>query len=358
MQKIKTVWILLRSHVVTLPPIMTVIECLLESEGYNVNFISTQSANLTHPNLKEYILDQGHDLNKFSKIKDYIKYRKMVDRVLNKNLKGEDIVWLASLDTALACIGLNFFKTNSYILHLHELYDTHQTRLKLVKKIAQNAKYVVVPEENRAGILQVWLDLKNKPTVLPNKPYRHPRKKNLKATHPLTIEILERYKTDKRIIIYQGHIGGDRNLIPIAMAVKDLPDYEFWLLGKDHDEHSKKLEAISENIRYLGNVPAPYHLEITSYADIGIMSYDLITLNNLYCAPNKVWEYMGFNIFFICNQVKSLGYYEELGVCKLVDFKDTSDIKKIIEKEISCEKDFNNIYEGCDCKHIINEIVN
>lgn len=306
MQKNKTVWILLRSHVVTLPPIMTVIECLLDSESYNVNFISTQSSNLTHPNLKEYILPQSHNVNKISKIKNYIKYRMFVDKVLTDHSQTEDIVWLGSLDTAIACKGLSFLKKNPYILHLHELYDTHLKKLKAVKTIAQNAKHVVVPELNRAGILQVWLELKNRPTVLPNKPYRHPRDKKLIPTHRLTKSILEKYKTDKPIVLYQGHIGGDRNLMPIAQAMKALPEYEFWLLGVDHGNYSQELLKVSDNIKYLGSVPAPYHLEITSYASIGIMSYDPINLNNLYCAPNKLWEYSGFGIPFLSNKCLSL----------------------------------------------------
>ena len=361
MQKIKTVWILLRSHVVTLPPIMTVIECLLDSESYNVNFISTQSSNLTHPNLKEYILPQSHNVSKISKIKNYIKYRMFVDKVLTDHSQTEDIVWLGSLDTAIACKGLIFLKKNPYVLHLHELYDTHLKKLKVVKTIAQNAKYVVVPELNRAGILQVWLELKNRPTVLPNKPYRHPRDKKLIPTHRLTQSILEKYKTDKPIVLYQGHIGGDRNLMPIAQAMKMLPDYEFWLLGTDHGSYSEQLLAISDNIKYLGSVPAPYHLEITSYASIGIMSYDPINLNNLYCAPNKLWEYSGFGIPFLSNKCLSLegSQMESIGIS--IDWQVENilkSLKRITNKELEYEKNAINFYNNCDVVSIIEIMVN
>lgn len=307
MQKNKTIWVLLRSHVVALPPIMTVLQCLLELNQFKVGFISTQASGLIHEDLEEYIVDQKHNVNKIKRVINYLEYRALVNKTLDKHLKSEDLVWVGSLDTALACKGLGFFAKNPYVLHLHELYDTHQNKLKSIKNIAQNAKYVVVPELNRAGILQVWLALKNRPVVLPNKPYRHPRKKNLEPTHELTRKILEEYKTDKPIILYQGHIGGDRNLMPIAEAMRELPEYEFWLLGPDHG-YADKLVAISPNVKYVGNVPAPYHLEITSYASIGIMSYDLINLNNLYCAPNKVWEYTGFGIPILSNDCLSLSF--------------------------------------------------
>ena len=219
------------------------------------------------------------------------------------------------------------------------MYDTHQNKLKSIKNIAQNAKHVVVPELNRAGILQVWLALKNRPVVLPNKPYRHPRKKNLEPTHELTRKILEEYKTDKPIILYQGHIGSDRNLMPIAEAMRELPEYEFWLLGTDHG-YVDQLVAVADNIKYLGSVSAPYHLEITSYASIGVMSYDPINLNNLFCAPNKVWEYSGFGIPFLANKCLSLESLAQNFIGRAVDWNE-DEIKLSIKFILENFEDFH-----------------
>ena len=259
MQSNRTIWVLLRSHVAGLPPIMTVLKCLLENKNYQVNFISTQSSGIEHDNFKEYICPQMHNVNRFKKLLNYIQYRNFVKKTFNTHLNEKDIIWLGSLDTALACKGLNFFATNQYILHLHELYDTHQNKLKSIKPIAQNAKHLVVPEINRAGILQVWLELKERPIVLPNKPYDHPRLRNIAPTNAITQQIITTYYTGRPIILYQGHIGGDRNLMPLAQAMKHLPEYEFWLLGTDHG-YADQLVAVAENIKYLGSVPAPHHL--------------------------------------------------------------------------------------------------
>ncbi|WP_180174348.1 hypothetical protein [Acinetobacter sp. YH01022] len=357
MQKNKTIWVLLRSHVVALPPIMTVLQCLLELNQFKVGFISTQASGLIHEDLEEYIVDQKHNVNKINRIINYLEYRALVNKTLDKHLKSEDLVWVGSLDTALACKGLGFFAKNPYVLHLHELYDTHQDKLKSIKNIAQNAKHVVVPELNRAGILQVWLALKNRPIVLPNKPYRHPRKKNLEPTHELTRNILQEYKTDKPIILYQGHIGGDRNLMPIAEAMRELPEYEFWLLGPDHG-YAEKLVATSPNVKYVGSVPAPYHLEITSYASIGIMSYDLINLNNLYCAPNKVWEYIGFGIPFLSNDCLSLREFDSFSlICDFEKNNIVNFIKKFLVKMDILSSHCNSYYDDLNIKNIILDLV-
>ncbi len=68
MQKNKTIWVLLRSHVVALPPIMTVLQCLLELNQFKVGFISTQASGLIHEDLEEYIIDQRHNVNKIKRV--------------------------------------------------------------------------------------------------------------------------------------------------------------------------------------------------------------------------------------------------------------------------------------------------
>lgn len=328
MKKSKTIWVLLRSHVVNLPPIMTVMQCLLDFKEYEVKLISTDGSGLSKENFQEFILPQSHQVNKLRKLKNYIDYRSFVKKTLSKFASNEDLIWLGSLDTARACKGLEFLEINEYILHLHELYDTHRGLLESIKPIAQKAKKVISPEINRAAILQVWLELEERPVVFPNKPYFHPRTKRMQPTHEKTKAILEKFATDKPIILYQGHIGGDRNLMPIAEAMKDLSDYELWLMGPDHG-YAENLVKVSNNIKYLGSIPAPFHLELTSYASIGVMSYDLINLNNLYCAPNKVWEYSGFGIPFLANNCSSLVDLEIKNVGLLSEWSTDSILIKI-----------------------------
>lgn len=358
MQSNRTIWVLLRSHVAGLPPIMTVLKCLLENKNYQVNFISTQSSGIEHDNFKEYICPQMHNVNRFKKLLNYIQYRNFVKKTFINNLNEKDTIWLGSLDTALACKGLNFFSINQYILHLHELYDTHQNKLKSIKLIAQNAKYVVVPEINRAGILQVWLQLKDRPIVLPNKPFDHPRIRKIEPTNDVTRKIISTYYKGKPILLYQGHISGDRNLMPIALAMKSLPDYEFWLLGTDHG-YVCDLLNVSDNIRYLGSIPAPHHLEITSYATIGIMSYDLVSLNNLYCAPNKVWEYGGFGIPFIANDCLSLRdlFVNKIGIPVAWNEENIVKAVDVLKDSDSYRKNANVYFESVNLIDIINFMV-
>lgn len=356
MQKNKTIWVVLRTHLITLPPVMTVIDCLLNTEEYNVKLVSTKETEINHPLFEEFIITQTHKVGVAKKISNYYFFRKFVQKTFTEKLKEDDLVWVASLDTAQACKGLNFLNTNKYILQLHELYDSYPKKLNSIKEISQEAYKIVVPEVNRARILQVWLQLKERPTVLPNKPWTHPRTKYMTPTHESTKEIIKNYDSSKKIIIYQGHIEKGRSLEPIIEAISDIDDVEFWLMGIDHG-YVAELLKMSDKVKYWGYIPAPYHLEVTSYADIGIMSYDLINLNHMYCAPNKVWEYLGFNLFFICNQVGSLDDFIAQKCCICLDFNDVEGVKNAILYGLKSNSNFSNIYDSISLDEILNNII-
>jgi glycosyltransferase involved in cell wall biosynthesis len=51
---------------------------------------------------------------------------------------------------------------------------------------------------------------------------------------------------------------------------------------------------------------APRHLEVTSHAHIGLAFYSPVSLNNVFCAPNKVWEYAGFGLPILGNNIPGL----------------------------------------------------
>lgn len=59
-------------------------------------------------------------------------------------------------------------------------------------------------------------------------------------------------------------------------------------------------------------ITAPYHLEVTSHAFIGILIYAPVygtftsPLNSIYCAPNKLYEFSHFGIPMIGNNIPGL----------------------------------------------------
>lgn len=331
----KTIWIVLRCPISELPPVISLVIALLESTPYRVALISPCSANAffgDRGRYAEYVMNKGNFYNLMPKVAGYVQYRQHATRVLRDLAKRTDLIWFGSLDSALAMRGSPLLDKIPYILQLHELYDTHPRRLDLIKPVAQGARAVVVPEKNRAHILQVWLDLKKTPVVIPNKPYHHPRRRHIAPTCPEVKGVIEKYRSDRKVIIYQGHLSEDRDLMPVAEAMSFLPDCSLWLMGKDHG-FAKRLTGVSSNIRYLGYIAPPYHLEVTSYADIGVMLYSPVSLNNVFCAPNKIWEYSGFSIPFVASRLPSLEQFSGGVLLSNMDPKCISlDIQEVFDR--------------------------
>ena len=176
-----------------------------------------------------------------------------------------------------------------------------------------------------------WYELADRPYVMPNKPYEHPRERN-QPIDGLCQEVISRIR-ESRIIIYQGLISSDRDLEKLAYALRDLDkDYSLLLMGKEVTESISKLQSIYPKTYYVGYIPAPLHLGVTSYGHIGVANYDDSSLNNLFCAPNKIYEYAGFGIPVLGSSVPGLINTigrSKAGIC--VDFDDINSIKEGIE---------------------------
>jgi glycosyltransferase involved in cell wall biosynthesis len=172
--------------------------------------------------------------------------------------------------------------------------------------LARHAKHVVVPEYNRACIQQVWWQLPMKPIVLPNKPQWD----NLSLREEDYPDVLSVFNNESRkILLYQGIFYSDRNFDPYIKATEMLGDeYVLFLMGKAWSKGEKaELERLKKNykgFKYAGFVNPPGHLAFTRYGHIGLLPYQapakkarylkssyLASINALYCAPNKIWEY-------------------------------------------------------------------
>lgn len=80
--------------------------------------------------------------------------------------------------------------------------------------------------------------------------------------------------------------------------------------------------------------PAPYEelAEWTSGADLGIIPYELTSLNHLYCTPNKLWEFPNAGVPFIASgfdEMKKMINKYGTGILLPKNFK-SEDISNII----------------------------
>lgn len=275
--------------------------------------------------------------NVFEKLYKWAMFRWKTKRILTK--KTPDLLYLATADTAIALRGL--FSNFKYVLHLRELYDELPHYMKLLRKPSQQAHRVVVPEENRAYLYYHFLNLKKIPTVIPNKPFNHPRQ--VKMNIEFLDSNLQSRIAERKNILYQGPIHAERNLGKLIEASAMLKDYNVILMGQDYgwiDAYSK----INPNIIYIPFIGPPLHLNITSWAHIGVITYDFHSLNTIYCAPNKIWEFTGFKIPILGNRNPGLLY--TIGAARAGIIVDFEDKKAILDGIQTIEDNYDKIQDN------------
>lgn len=307
---------------------------LLESDGIKCKKIGS-------------ISDENNSIVK--KLFSWIKFRFALKKELKKYPKNT-IFWFGTGESALPMIcGL---KGYNYIVSFLELYDEFPFRIKLFGKIAREALAVTVCEIDRAYLMHYWWGLDKLPYVFPNKPYDLLRTKKAKPSIKEVKEVIDKIGNNK-IILYQGIIQNSEELVEVAKALNHTKThYKFVLMGIDKYKSIDIIKKHYSDIEYIEYIPAPYHLEITSYAQLGITFYRPDSLNKVYCAPNKIYEYTGFGIPVLCNNIPGLINTignSESGMC--VDMKEKDIVKAInmIENDYDkYSKNAINFFESTD----------
>ena len=297
--------------------------------------------------------------NSITKLVYWARFRSFI-KSASKNFPQNCIVWLGSGDTAIALYGIKL--NNSFVLHLHELYDENTFYRLVLRKISKSATVIVCPERCRAAIFQVWFKLKETPFTLPNSVYSHPRRRNLVKDSEL-IEQVQVLIGGRKVLLYQGHIGSDRSFLEFARAIGAINDQ--WVLivmGKSHDETLDLLRINCPNLIYIPHITPPGNLDVTSLATIGIIMYTASSLNNIFCAPNKIWEYAGYGIPFISNKLPALQnilFEYKCGIC--VDETKENILNAL--NEIECNYvDYSDaatrLFDSINLQAIVKQIIN
>lgn len=282
--------------------------------------------------------------NKFQSYMNFIGYKKEIQKLIKKYNSSNVIWWFGNAESFMT-VSKKLLKKIKFVSSILELYDMDSMYFKLLKDRIQYSLLNTCCEKHRAVIMKDWFKLKELPIVMENKPFEMDIKGNIDLYVSEEIKVILENKINF-FVVYQGIIREDRPLDKIAMACDSLnqDNLYFLILGSYDPLYKEKMLKIYKNCIFVGFIPNPAHLLFTKYAHIGIANYDQSCLNNVFCAPNKIYEYAKFNIPFIAS--KNLALIEKTneynsGIC--IDFNDVDEIKNAIYK---IENDYDSYKLG------------
>lgn len=291
----------LKRDVRTIPPLLSLIKGLA-AQGHDVHFLcyfcdAASLAGSNHSRLTvEMVSDKPYPKSALSRLLASIRGYAALWRHLLAHAHTYDCVWLASWD--FRYFGAVARWTGLRAPTVWQLHEYEPERFGRVRE----ADVVVVPEENRAWLTYFAANLATKPLVLPNIPIDHPRQR----TGVPEIALARQKDAGKKVVLYQGYIHLEKRcLAELFRAVAILPEQFVLAIMPVPDADSNQVERARTEIRRLGlearvvwleSRNAPYHLDVLAQADVGVGLYRPTSLNQVYCAPNRLYEFTGFGL--------------------------------------------------------------
>jgi len=129
--------------------------------------------------------------------------------------------------------------------------------------------------------------------------------------------------------IYLGMLNAGRDYEAVIQAFAELgPAYQLDLVGWGAPDYRMKIEGLLQanragNVRLGGPVPYSDIPRVLARYDVGLAFYDNTNLNNYFCAPNKIYDYLMCRLPVIANDYPGLRQLLEAnGVgCCLADLR-------------------------------------
>ena len=320
------------------PPLVSFVKTMLSNgvvptvitAGLNEEYQAFFKAN----GIKFHVVPFELTRERFSSVKNYLnakRWGQKVNKLIDSFPKEDTLLWIEGNYTFTA---LNTKLVNQYkhVLQIQEMFDDPGMKGYLYKKVISSlsvtAEAVIVPEYNRAFLYKLQFGLKRLPFVLPNKPAFVPNEDDLEHLHEKYAQYDPIFK--KRVILYQGIISSTRsNYTPVLDALKEIDvnnEYLFVFLGRDLSGYVEKLKKQGYNVEHIPFTPAPDYLYFTSRAFVGIVNYADNCMNNIYCAPNKIYEYSAFGVPMLANDIPGLRYTVGINHCGSL-YTDREDVK-------------------------------
>ena len=382
---IKRVFTIIKEDLIVLPPALSLIRALCDLNiqvvhlGYYSDEYQRKDLEIRGAKFVDLIDYKRNDsLLKKLYLQKLFK-RRVTNYLKNADITDSDYVWILNAETV--CLLSSLVGKYRTILQFYEFQNPiFNWKYWLMNptynyvKTQHKAEKIVHCEYNRASISKGLYELDTLPYILPNKPYineellQNPPEEVKKAV----AEIMEK-TAGKKVVLYQGiFASGERRLEEFCQAVSEMSDeYVLIAMGRGGEEVERlKKKYSSEKFIFVPFIRPPYHLLVTEIASICVLSYFPSsktlshTVNPIYCAPNKIFEYAKYGKPMIANDIPGLYYPFRLYNCgRCIKYPMSAEhvketLQEIFDNYDELSKGAINLYNSVDIKKIVAEIVN
>ena len=159
-----------------------------------------------------------------------------------------------------------------------------------------------------------------------------------KRADPMTLRARAGLAGDERpVILYQGGFAPYRGLEQLVEAAKELRAATVVLMGWGRLEETLRDQVVrsglSDVVRIIEPVPPDQLLEFTAGADVGVIPYRPVGLNNTFTTPNKLFEYIAAGLAIAASRLPELvRFVERPGLGATFDPETPSDIARVLNQ--------------------------
>jgi glycosyltransferase involved in cell wall biosynthesis len=203
------------------------------------------------------------------------------------------------------------------IYDAHELYPEIGTLTSLQKKILSKKEKRFIKDADAVITVNEYIaaELANRYKIkLPEVIFNSTRWPKPKCKSECFDRFREHFGIDKgsKIILYQGWMSTSRGLQELTRAMKFVPEF-IHLIFMGYGEALGELKEIAQvelkmenRIHFMDAVSQEDLLMWTASADAGIIPYQPVDLNNYFCSPNKLFEFIQAELPIIANDLPFL----------------------------------------------------
>lgn len=245
-------------------------------------------------------------------------------------IRGMDFDLLYGHDYYSAFI---LYKVSSNLMNKKYVYDAHELIipdkqeklsfrsryfLHFERKAIKRSDLIICAQENRALIMKEFYKLKHTPVTIKN--ISKLPDKSCKA--PSAVEdFLSSYKA---IVVYAGVVSKTRELDKLVKEMAGIDNVGLLIIGQGNQYVELKKIIDDDNITnvlLVGSLPYQELSSILKRCDIGYLYYPTSGLNNIYCAPNKIYEYASVGLPMLANENPTLKQiFEEYQIGECTNF--------------------------------------